>query len=528
LLNYSDDADKASGNGWFDGMYSGQEVDFCDMYQAALEWIADHPWIAAVTSRDLVPAQDCVGTVDMRDAIDPSIDPGGDVSIDAYGKAIHFDAWYDNWKQSQSVWLGRSFEEISQAMEYAIIDQPPQYRKQLYQLAQMSFAMANHESQWNKQPVETIYGLNPNQRMDVIEPEDFVIAATLQLGNAQVYANAAVWAEWANGFAGNGSFCNSGPVLDHIRDLRYAVDGSRNPALSGTPFDLTGLHWDRDVLENVIVYNRSTLVVMDRNGGRITHLFVLKNAEPYCVSGTMKCYQYLTDEHVAGENVTCDGEVLQNTVYTPNHAYVACDLKQARSAGMLGEKYNPKTGVEGDLPCYYPDTFNAYESQVIDQRTVDWIYRQTNQQPPNPMRLAAFRALLDVDRQAKIAGQQGVVFHSSAEFRKRIHLDGSTLNVSYFGVEAGHVSANEFCVDLLSGLMLGAVNTRQQPDAQTVVLSQPAPNSPTIAVRLGANARFSDDTLAGADNLRLHRVLTDCIEVESVAAGDFSFSIEFG
>jgi hypothetical protein len=76
--------------------------------------------------------------------------------------------------------------------------------------------------------------------------------------------------------------------------------------------------------------------------------------------------------------------------------------------------------------------------------------------------------------------------------------------------------------------MVGAINTRQQPDAQTVVLSQPAPGSPTIAVRLGANAKFSDDTLDGAANLRLHRVLTDCIEVESLAAGDFSFAIDVG
>jgi hypothetical protein len=362
----------------------------------------------------------------------------------------------------------------------------------------------------------------------VIEPEDFVIAATLQLGNAQVYANAAVWAEWATGFAGNAGFCSSGPVIDAIRNLRYAADGSRSPAWSGTPIDATGVHWDRDVLDNVLLYNRTTLVMMDRNGGRITHIFALKNAQPYCLSGTMKCYQYLTDEQVAGENVTCDGEVLQNTVYTPNHAYVACDLAQARSASMLGEKYNPKTGVEADLACYYPDTFNAYDCQVVDPRTVDWTYRQTNQQPPNPMRLATFRTLLGMDRQEKIAGRQGVVFHSSPEFRKRIRLDGSTIGIDYFGVEAGHVSANEFCVDLYSGLMVGAINTRQQPDAQTVVLSQPAPGSPTIAVRLGANAKFSDDTLDGAANLRLHRVLTDCIEVESLAAGDFSFAIDVG
>ncbi|MQA95680.1 MAG: hypothetical protein GEV11_13885, partial [Streptosporangiales bacterium] len=49
LLVYSDDADKASGNGWFDGDYSGSEIEYNDKFRASLEWIAAHPWIEAVT-----------------------------------------------------------------------------------------------------------------------------------------------------------------------------------------------------------------------------------------------------------------------------------------------------------------------------------------------------------------------------------------------------------------------------------------------------------------------------------------------
>ena len=36
LLVYSDDADKASGNGWFDGVYNGDAVQYNRKYQAAL------------------------------------------------------------------------------------------------------------------------------------------------------------------------------------------------------------------------------------------------------------------------------------------------------------------------------------------------------------------------------------------------------------------------------------------------------------------------------------------------------------
>ncbi|OLT14347.1 hypothetical protein BJF78_02625 [Pseudonocardia sp. CNS-139] len=52
LLVYGDDADKASGNGWFDGDYSGRPVHFNDKYQATLCWLRDHPWVRVVTVAD--------------------------------------------------------------------------------------------------------------------------------------------------------------------------------------------------------------------------------------------------------------------------------------------------------------------------------------------------------------------------------------------------------------------------------------------------------------------------------------------
>ena len=73
LLVYSDDIEKFAGNGWFDGDYNGTEIDWIGIATAALEWIAAHPWISVVTTADLDPRTDGVGTVFVEGAIDPSI-----------------------------------------------------------------------------------------------------------------------------------------------------------------------------------------------------------------------------------------------------------------------------------------------------------------------------------------------------------------------------------------------------------------------------------------------------------------------
>lgn len=508
LIIYSDDADKASGNGWFDGDYSGNEPEFCDMFKAGLEWIAAHPWIEAVSSADINPGVDCVGTIDMKDAICPSVDPGGSTSIDTYGKSLHFDAWYDNWKNFRAVWIDKTLEEISQDIEYSIINWPAQYHNQLYELGKMHFSMSLHESQWNKQPLEFE---DPNRRSDVIEPEDFVIAASLQIRNAQVYLNAAVWAEWAKSHSQDKVYINTGPVIDTLKQLGVDEKG-------------TGTYWDKDVLQNIIMYNRHVLVVMDQNGGRITHIFIMKNGKPFCVSGTMKCYQYLTDEKIMGENVICDGEVLQNTVYTPNHSYVACDLRESRASGVMGWKLNPKTGVNRDLDCYYPDNFNAYEYIITPSDTVEWVYRKTIK-PPRPLTLELFRALLRQDSWEKEAGQPGVIFHPMPDFRKTISLAIGALTLRYYGTSPGHITANEFSMDLFSNLMFNKKNIRSMPNPSTIRLENAA--GLTVDLSLAGNCAFSEHTLEGDKNLRLHRTLTDSIEVECQNGGDFSYRIEF-
>jgi hypothetical protein len=519
LIIYSDDADKASGNGWFDGKYSGVEILFRLKFDAALEWIAAHPWITTITSPDLDPARDCVGTIDMKSAICPSVDPGGEESPDVYGKNIHFDNWYDNWKNFRSVWLNQSMEEISQSTEFSIIDWPSTYRNRLYELGQMTFSMYLHESQWNKQPLEPRDGLYANQRYDIVEPEDFVIAATLQLRNAQVYLNAAVWAAWALDNADDGVYLNEGSVIELLRNIRYWDIAWRDERYRNRPILEDPLCWDRDVLQNVVLYNREVLVVMDRNGGRITHLFAIYNGVPHCVSGTFKAYQFLSGERVADENVICDGEVLQNTVYTPNHAYIACDVFQSR--GIIGKKYNPKTGVNAELDCYYPDNFNAYIYTRIDRQTVEWRYEPTEPMPA--FTLDQFRSLLVQDREAKQRGERGIVYHPFPAFRKQVTLNDRTIDIRYFDTQADHIVANEFCIDVNGSVMFAKRNRRAQIEANQIEIA----NDDGLAIRLELldNCIFTQDTLQGERNRRLHRVLTDCLELTTRDGGNFSYRI---
>jgi hypothetical protein len=538
LMIYSDDAEKASGTGWFDGGYSGRQIPFKGNYDAALEWIAAHPWIKAVTSEHLDPDCDCVGTIDMETATCPSVDPGGVLTTDYYGKQLHFDTWYDNWKDFRSDWLDQTMEEISQSIEFAIIDWPSQYRNNLYKLGQMTFSMYIHESQWNKQTLET----DPNTRNDVREPEDFVIAASLQTRNAQVYLNAAVWAEWASHSSDTSTYLNNGPVIDMLRDICYEGESWRDERYQNKPILANPLHWDRDLLSNVVLYNKDVLIVMDQNGGRITHLFALYNGEPYCISGTFKCYQYITSEKTAFRELTCDGEVLQNTVYTPNHAYIACDVQQ--SCGIIGTKYNPKTGVERDLDCYYPDNFNTYRFSLVNENTVEWFYEKATEEVPERLDLTKFRSLLAKDRKEKMSGQRGVVLHSFPPFQKQISLHERTITIRYSNAQKNHVVANEFCMDLYESVMLGKRNSlpeiKEGEELTEIEISNGA--SVFAHLKLGDNCEFTNETKETLGEInnenkeneqnkvkissRLHRVMTDCFELQSKDVGEFSYQIQ--
>lgn len=534
LCVYSDDADKASGNGWFDGVYNGGAVQFNRKYQAALSWIAAHPWVRAVTTADLAGEQ-CVGQLDLLAASDPYVRGEWDFGIEpatGHDNQLAYDGWYVRWGELRAAWLGEDLRAVSDRAERALAARPA--RNQLDELARLYLGMCLHESQWSKR------ARDPGSS----EPEDFVIAESLQLRNLHVYLNAAIWADWAGTPEAAGqAFRDGGPVIDAVAELDRAVDAAGVPPWRRAA--APGLQWDHDPLPNVILYNDRALVVLDRNGGRITHLFALVDGRPVALSGTFKAYQFLDVDWASEAGTKCDGIVLQNTVFTPNHAYVACDADA--SLGTIGA--GPPDEVIFDW--YYPDNFNAYT--VLDGPDADsgpvvtLCYGAGEPLDDTPDTLPALDDALAADLAAKVAGEQGTVLHDVGrfgEFRKTIRLDGTTVHVAYSATRPGHRVANEFCVDLHAAALSGRrQRVELDPDGRSATVRQaeathnweqdpPRDAEPLrVRVRLGAGCEFSAATLARPDEptvetLRLHRVMTDNVEIVAPDGGEFDYAIE--
>jgi hypothetical protein len=520
LLVYSDDADKASGDGWFDG----DGLPLNKHYQATLSWIRAHPWVQAVTTDDLTD-DDCIGEMDVVSASDPYIVANwrlpGVIPDPAHDFGLSFDTWYAQWKAFPAAWLGETLGQITERAEHTIARWPVSNR--LVDLARLYFTMCLHESQWSKYS-------RPNAGKD---PEDFVVAESIQLRNAHVYLNAAIWADWATPPRAQVAYRDAGPVIERVAALDRQADQELGaPAWRHADPASAGLQWDHDPLSTIVLYNTQVLVVIDRNGGRITHLFSMVDGRPYSLSGTFKAYQFLDVDWASGTGTECDGIVLQNTVYGPNHAYVACDVEPSR--GTLGAA--PKG--DGVFDWYYPDNFNAYDLVDSGDGPAPWVTlgyaaaADAEHLVTPPETLETLAARLTQDRMAKIAGERGIVVCDPTafrRFRKTIRLDGRTVHVAYQDTRPGHLVANEFCVDLWSAAIQGRRQTQTvSVDGRTVTVSNGA--GPAVDVTLERACAFSPATLAPPEpatleTLRLHRVMTDNVEIVAPGGGDFAYRI---
>ena len=522
LLVYSDDADKASGNGWFDGGYDTRAANNF-RYQAVLAWLATHPWVEVVTTDDLTD-DDVVGELDLVRASDPYIEEQWRLPRDPvpdHDNGLAYDTWYASWAATPAVWLGETLRAVSDRAEQAIERAKaadPDDGDELLLLARLYWLMCLHESQWSKRP-----RIEPG-REGFDHCENFVAAESLQLRNAHVYLAAREWARWARS-GGRGAHHDGGPVVEAV--AAGLVDSP--PPWSRAEY--AGLQWDHDPLPNVVLYNEHALVVLDRNGGRVTHLFAMVGGRPVSVSGTFKAYQFVDADWSSDSGVECDGIVLQNTVWSPNHGYVACDVEASR--GTVGSRPPNDRGLD----LYYPDNFNLYD-EVFDGTdgptalpAVTFEYGPgTGEDPPSTV--AGLTALLAADRVEKLAGRRGTVLHDVGEFgvfRKTVRLDGRTVHVAYRDTEPGHRVANEFCVDLLAAALHGRRQTHAvAPDGRSATVTND--DGLTVRLELGRGCRFADGVTTPmdaptADSLRLHRVLTDDLEIVAPDGGDFSYRI---
>jgi hypothetical protein len=532
LVVYSDDADKASGNGWFDGSSGSNQ-----RYQAVLSWVAAHPWVRAVTTETLWPAgtdaPKVVGELELVRASDPYIEKRWRLENVApengHDNGLAFDTWYGAWARTTAAWLDENLRAISDRAEQALARRTPHDdgSADLVRLARLYFLMCLHESQWSKRP-----RIDPPSA-GATEPEDFVVAESLQLRNTHVYLNASFWAEWATQVPDRGqpeAYRDAGPVIDAVADFEdEGFAGAERPLWSRR--EVQGLQWDHDPLSNVVLYNAHALVVIDRNGGRITHLFALVGGRAVSISGTHKAYQSLDVDWASFAGAECDGRVLQNTVYTPNHVYVACDVDASRYT--TGEPPSPD-GVHG---WSYPDNFNAYEvagaaSGPAPTAEVALTYGPTRGERLVPTTIAELDEALAADLIAKTSDEPGVVLHdveTFGPFAKTIRLDERTLHVEYRDTRPGHRVANEFCVDLLRAALHGQRQTHAiAASGRSGTVTNEA--GLTVRVELHNGCAFTEappapPDPASADAWRFHRVMTDDLEIVAPEGGDFAYRI---
>ena len=196
---------------------------------------------------------------------------------------------------------------------------------------------------WSQQPLT-----NPNGDPQSWPPEDFVVSESIQQRHAWVYLNASIWAEWSGGQSSGGNAQTY--VIGAIEPSQYATSGgpllqlvqaqgSADPYWSGehSP-NQRGTYWDHDCLPTIVLYNRTALVVIDRNGGRITDVFRVYG-RPISVSGTINRHQFLTPGPIDHIRVRwCTAE--EHPVPMPNHRYVASDVGQA--AWLPGTYVDPR------------------------------------------------------------------------------------------------------------------------------------------------------------------------------------------
>ena len=537
---YGDDLDHACGDGWFDG----SPITYTRGYLAALCWISTHPWVRAwtVDENGFDPTlYRQPEPITVSSAICPSVDPLGVESIDRQGNRIHFDTWYEWWANTVSLWLGCSLREMSDTLEDQLVAWPEEYRNGLHELAWMYFLACTHESMWSQQPLT-----NPNGDPQSWPPEDFVVSESIQQRHAWVYLNAAIWAEWSGGQSSGGNAqtyvigaiepseygTSGGPLLQLVQ-----AQGSADPYWSGehSP-NQRGTYWDHDCLPTIVLYNRTALVVIDRNGGRITHVFCWVDGRPISVSGTIKSHQFLTPGPI--DQIPCDGARLQNTVFTPNHCYVASDVGQA--AWLPGTYVDPRQ-PDQRLLTWYPDNFNAYECDVDtsgDSPVVTCRYGPAmGKQPTPPVTPEQFDDACRQDGVARRAGEPGIVWHGGNEFQKTIRLVGDRIEIRYAGVAPGHVVSNEFTVDLERAVLDGVGQQRKVDPSGRLAVVENALGVP-VAVELRDNCVFAEEqeplimpTGAGQPGVApetydaLRRVLTDDLRVTCVAGNEFGYDI---
>ena len=393
-----------------------------------LSWLATHPWVEVVTTDDLTNA-DVVGELDLLRASDPYIEEQWRLPnppAEGHDNGLAYDTWYAAWADTPAAWLGETLRAVSdraeQAIERAKVDDPDEV-DELLLLARLYFLMCLHESQWSKRP-----RIEPGH--DGFDHcENFVAAESLQLRNAHVYLAARHWARWARD-GGAGAHRDDGPVVAAVAEA-----GVPGPTPRWWRPEQAGLQWDHDPLTNVVLYNEQALVVLDRNGGRITHLFALIDGRPVAVSGTYKAYQSWTPTGPPTPAWSATGWCCRTPSPPRTTATPPATSTRAGHDGL-----RPPTA--GDSVCATRTT-STYTTRCPATGSRAFTYGPGRRD--GPATIAALDALLAHDRAAKVAGQPGPVLHDIARSATSARRSASTAGpcTRLPGPRPGHRVAND-------------------------------------------------------------------------------------
>jgi hypothetical protein len=238
--------------------------------------------------------------------------------------------------------------------------------------------------------------------------------------------------------------------------------------------------------------------------------------------------------------LTCDGNVLENSVLTPNHRYIAADL--AQSAPRIGRHHEERARQPSPQRWLYPDTFDQYDSEP-DRAAGSITYRYPGASGPQPGRLVEpdlFDAACRQDHDARSGPGGGrVIWHDDdLDLAKTIGLDGRRTTVTYRCAPPGHQVSNEFSVDLRSAMTGRGFQTRTvHPATGTATFT--GARGGRVTITSGTGCHLSPASLVAdldearrrgmaVDFLRLHRVLTDTALIDCDDGGAFGYTIDIG
>lgn len=556
LYVYADDAEHSAANGWFDGGDDRNPILFTRAYLAAMHWFARHPWMNVTTVDDFQPElyqhAGPAGTLQVSSSIDATLDPRGAESVDYFGARLHFDTWYHAWQATRSSWLDLSLFEITDAIEQALVAASPENEepdptdpgRDLVDLAWLHFLLGTHESFWSQQPWND--HMNADEHHWAVE--DFAVSESLQIRNAWTHLNAAVWARLRPDLPARSSWAIDEEPADHDRHGpllgALVAAGTANPHWTRTPDERQqGRYADHDNLATYLLYNDQLLLVVDQNGGRVVNLYGFNGDRVVSLSGSAKSHQFLT--LAPPREIPGDGPRIDNNPWSPNHAYLAADVRQAQPS-LVAVHDDRRADTDNPDLGWLPDLFNRYACSVDRTAATPEIVCRYESDPPDvPFRLEAWEDVEDLlaeDGRALREGRPGVVRHPFEPFEKRIRLEGCDVVVSYSGVQPGHLVSNELSPDLLSLLRGGPMpHVVLAGDGRSVRLGD---DSSAVTVRLGDNCRFASSAGPSAgrggpaelpgerfcwdDHGRTARIMSQDLRIVCPDGGSFSYRVELG